>query len=50
MGFPFIKRDLLEANESCCIDPLLLVGSKQNWLIKSELPEYLKPKPIGYKN
>lgn len=50
MGFPFIKRDLLEANESCCIDPLLLVGLKESWLIKSELPEYLKPKPIGYKN
>jgi len=50
MGFPFIKRDLLEANESFCIDPLLLVGLKQSWVIKSEFPEFLKPKPIGYKN
>lgn len=50
MGFPFIKRDLLEANESLCIDPLLLVALKKNWVITSEFPEYLKPKKIGYKN
>ena len=50
MGFPFIKRDLLEANESLCIDPLLLVALKKNWVITSEFPEYLKPKQIGYKN
>ena len=50
MGFPFIKRDLLEANESLCSDPLLLVTLKTKWVNSSELPEYLKPKPIGYKN
>ena len=50
MGFPFIKRDLLEANESLCSDPLLLITLKTKWVNSSELPEYLKPKPIGYKN
>lgn len=50
MGFPFIKRDLLEANESLCIDPLLIISFKNNLVNKSELPEFLKPKLIGYKN
>ena len=50
IGFPFIKRDLLEANESLCSDPLLLISLKTKWVNRSELPEYLKPKLIGYKN
>ena len=48
-GFPFIKRDLLESNESRCLDPLLLTGGAPQWLDPDELVDFLRPPIIGYK-
>jgi len=47
-GAPFVKRDLLEANESAVPDPFLFASSV-DWFDAEEMVGYLKPPLIGFK-
>lgn len=47
-GCPFIKRWLLESNEKQMLDPLLVVKGEEAFVNPDELPDYLRPRVIGF--
>jgi len=47
-GMPFIKRVLLETNDSGCVDPLLIAAGPLGCVDWRELSDFLRPTTIGY--